>query len=189
MKDLEKLFSYSIANEIMPDLSSDARRDKASHFALILDFGETISKAEIEEIKKRTCLNPLFIDAFEGEERRSISSSYARRLRAPTVKPKSISELVATLTNTSFSVCENLNGAFFSFLANTPSYLNAGNEECRRFLGEICKYDIASEIVMPYTKNRTAVIRRPTVCEKDFYIAKNKFRAEISAKFKEILYY
>ena len=183
MQNLKEYFSHSMAEEIVPDLSFQKISD--SWFALILDSCETISQREIEEIKERTGLLPLFLDISQDSAREQIHSR-ARGLCAPVIRPRSKTEFGMALQKCNFSISEDIFGAFFSFLSDTPSYVNAGDEKCRKLIGESAKWNISSEIFVPYTKNRTAIIRRPVVYNSDFSLVKNKFRAEIDAKFKSI---
>ncbi|MBE6644249.1 MAG: hypothetical protein E7612_02575 [Ruminococcaceae bacterium] len=185
MQDLKDYFSYSAAEEIMPDITFSKSGDSLCRFALILDSCETISKQEISEIEGRTQLSPLFLDISRDSKHTEIRS-YARSLGAPVIHPDSKEELFCALNGCCFSISEDIKGAVFSFLCDTPSYVNAGDARCRKFLGESARWDISSEIIIPYTKNRTANIRRPLVYKSDFSLAKNKFRTEISAEFKRV---
>ena len=116
MKELAELFSYSIAYEIMPDLACKPSTKQRTHFALILDSGESISKSEINEIKNRLGLSPLFIDISSVSNDTAILS-YARVLHAPLIQPKSKSEFIIAAKDSAFTVCENITGGFFSLFS------------------------------------------------------------------------
>ena len=184
MRNFEKIFSFSIADEIAPDILNAKDKKNASKFALILSNGETISATEIKNVQYRTGLIPLFFLARTNEF--TVSRSYARSLGASVIRPRTNIEFARAMKECEFAISEELSGAVFSLLSHTPTYINAGNAECRRFISEVVKWNVASEIIIPYTKNRTAIIRRPNVSDSDFYYAINKFRAYIDAKFHNI---
>ena len=187
MQKLKLAFSYSVAKEIMPELSFSKNNSRHTKFALILSTGESISISEIEDIKKRTSLTPVFFDVFLGFHS-ELLRSYARSLGATIVKVQTKKDFADALKECSFTVTEEITGALFSFLSHTPAYIDAGNYECRNFIGETTKWNISSEIIMPYTKNRTAIIHRPTASDEDFSLAIKKFRADIDAKFQSVFF-
>ena len=178
MLNLKTAFSYSIAAEIMPDISYFKKKAIPTKFALILKTGESLSIPEIYDIKTRTGLSPLFLDIFENSNS-ELLRSYARSLGASVVKAKNQSKFASGIKECSFSISEDFAGALLSFLSHTPTYAYAGCTENRILIGQMCKLDMPPGAIMPYTKNRTAIISRPISEYEDFSAAIKKIRANI----------
>ncbi len=187
MKKIENSFSYSVAEEIMPDLSYFKSQTRSTKFALILNTGETLSISDISDIAKRTELSPLLFDV--GEFANSeLLRSYARSLGAAVVKVQTDKKFAFAIRECGFSVSEDAEGAFLSFLSHTPTYINAGDSRCRALIGRISKLNFSPEVIIPYTKNRASVIERPQVTHEDFSIAIQKIRADVGTDFKRFLF-
>ena len=180
MRDLEKMFSYSLSEEIMPYVKEAKTSSSRNSFALIFNKGDTISAPDIIEIANRTSLSPLLFDVFGSCEKETLRS-YSRSVGAPIIKTDSRLDLTIRLAECAFSVSEGVDGALISIASRTPSYINAGDAECRRILGEVGKMNIHSGILIPYTKNRTAKIRRPHISDSDFIDALFEFYTQISS--------
>ena len=187
VKNLKNVFSYSIAEEIMPDLAHLGRKDSPDKFALILKTGASLSIPDICDIKTRTGLSPLFFEISQASNT-ELSRAYARRLGAPITKAFTRCNFATTLKECSFSISEDVTGFFLSFLSHTPTYVDAGCSEIRSLIGEMIKFDIPHGIIIPYTKNRTKIIDRTISSHADFCDAIKKIRADIGADFKKLFY-
>ncbi len=185
MKELKNAFSCSLAEELMPDLSCLAPRAEPTKFALFLSTGESVSIYDVEEIKKKTGLTPLFFNLYENSNHKLLRS-YARSLNACVVKAESRNKFALKMSDCAFSVSENASGAFLSLLSHTPVYVDAGSSECRSLVANISRFDFSSEIIIPYTKNRTSVIIPKNVKHDDFLYAVKKIRADICADFQKL---
>lgn len=185
MRKLKNAFSYSIAEEIMPDLSTLYGKTNPDKFALFLKTGESLSIPEIQDIKIRTGLSPLFFEISENSSA-ELSRSYARGLGAPIVRVITQCKLAFALKECSFTVSEDVTGALLSFLSHTPTYVDAGCAEIRSFIGDISKYDIPADAIIPYTKNRTEIITGPITKYGFFQDAIEKIRADIGADFASL---
>ena len=83
MRNFERFFSFSLSSEIMPDIERVKYASLKTSFALILKGGESLSANEIDEIRSRTSLSPLFVSTQSSDT--ALLRSYARRLGAPLV--------------------------------------------------------------------------------------------------------
>lgn len=185
MINLKNAFSYSIAEEIMPDLSHFKSKADFTKFAIILKTGESISIPDIHDIKARTGLSPLLLDFPEGPNS-ELLRSYARSLGASVAKVRTQNKFAFTLRECRFSISEDVTGALFSFLSHTPVYVDAGCSEIRSLIGQISKFDISEGVIIPYTKNRTSIITCPISKSEDFHGAIKKIRANIGADFQNL---
>ena len=187
MRKLKNAFSYSIAEEITPDLSGFKNQTPATKFALILNSGETLSISDISDIRERTELSPLFLDV-RGFTKSELVRSYARSLGASIVKADTSKSFAFAIRECGFAISEEAEGAFLSFLSHTPAYINAGDPKCRALIGRISNLDFSPEMIIPYTKNRASCIKLPIVSKEAFPLAIQKIRADIDADFKGFLF-
>ena len=171
----------------MPDLSRFKSRTPEAKFALILNTGETLSISDVLDIKERTELSPLFFDV-RGFSKSDLLRSYARGLGASIARIETSGNFAFAIRECAFAVCEEAEGAFLSFLSHTPTSINAGDPRCRALIGKMIKLNLSSEMLIPYTKNRTTFIGLPKVAEEDFSLAIQKIRADIGADLKGFLF-
>ena len=161
MRNFERSFSFSLSSEIMPDIEGVKSASLKTSFALILKGGESLSANEIDEIRSRTSLSPLFVSTQSSDT--ALLRSYARRLGAPLVNAGESADIAKRLAGCAFSVSEEIHGALLSLLSLTPAYVDAGDTDCRRLIARTSSLDMPRGVIIPYTKNRTLIIRTPSV--------------------------
>ncbi len=167
MKDKEKLFLYSICEEIMPNIPPRKKSAEAKSFALMIRSGESLAPSHVSEIGARTKLSPVFITFSQGAPL-DVSRLYARALGAKLFLPRSAAAATEILNTCNFSICESEEYAIFSLSAKIPTYINASCPKCRNFAARLCASGTPPSVIVPYTKNRTEEISTLSPREADF---------------------
>jgi hypothetical protein len=181
MKNLWEGFSYSVASELLPSLSQKNNIADRNKFALFLAGGETLAAEDVMRIRNKCCLEPVFF-ALTRDLELDVARSYARKLDSTVRIPKNLFEFAYALKECSFSISEDAVSGVLSFFSDTPAYLNSGSEDCRAVIGELTKHGISYPFFIPYTKNRSHLIRSITVSDNEFLRAKKKLRNRIGTK-------
>jgi len=178
MQNINK-FAYSVANEIAPDLKKRTNLFNCGCFALILNDGSSLTIGDVGEISKRLALRPVFI-AFDTNGEFDRSRCFSRFFNSKVLIPKTKNEFHNAISECEFTVSENIAGAYFSLLSHKPSYLNAKFGACRTFIAELISMGCDENIIIPYTKNRTEIIKKVRVHDSDFSYIINKIQNRIS---------
>lgn len=171
-------FAYSIANEIAPDLKEQASRCKGRNFAFILGSGTSLTAGDVREITERTDLTPIFI-VFRENTEIDASRYFSRLFDSKILFPRNRSEFGAAVKECQFTVSESILGAYSSLLSHTPVYLNSKSGVCRSFIAELVAMGCSENILIPYTKNRTDIIKKVRAHDSDFSYIINKIRYRI----------
>lgn len=181
---LDNIFT-SLSSELSP--SPPTKRDihTATHVAIILTDGGTLSESDIRQICDNTQLSPLFF-AFSRGYQVDVARRYARAFDASLIMPKNSRELSSAMTRVAFSVSESFFGALCSLISCTPSYVNSSCRDCRALIGELSARSIPDGILIPYTKGRADRIKKVRAQVSDFEFAVAKIRGELRSRLFEI---
>ena len=106
----------------------------------------------------------------------------ARIFDAPIVKTENYRDFKREAANLSLSVCESLKPALYSILSGIPAYLDAKDEKGRSFMGKMAKTGCPHGILIPYTKNRLADVKKVGACGSDFGLLLNSIIKNINFK-------
>lgn len=185
MRYLNEL-AYSVAKEIAPEFKIPLYQEN-KYLAFILSESSSLSIGDIKEISERVALKPIFISM--GSDRLISKARFFSRIFDS--KPfflKSKRDFENAISECEFTVSENLLGAYFSILAHKSVYLDIKTEASRHFIAEVISMDCGKNIVMPYTKNRTGIIKKVRAKSTDFFYIidriRNKIFTEIIEEFK-----
>ena len=176
-------FSRILPTMLIPNLSPANNKCEKKSFGVVLYDGSGISINGLLGIKETSSLDPFFF--VTGHGALDISRRYARRLNARLAYLTSFGDAVRLFSELSFSVSENLFGAYASFSSGTPSYLSTLSAKNRTFLLEMKRCDIPQGIFMPYSDGEK--IKKTGASPSDFHIAVKKLRADFGAKLSRYL--
>lgn len=185
MRNINKL-AFSVANEIAPDLKKRRNINGRDCFALVLNIGSSLTIGDVREISERLTLTPVFI-AFNTELEFDKSRNFSRFFDSKILIPKTKKEFYDAISECEFTVSENIAGAYFSLLSHKTSYLNAKCGVCRTFIAELISMGCSENIILPYTKNRTDIIKKVRARDSDFSYIINKIQNRISYEIIEAL--
>lgn len=161
----------------MPYVNTSSRTREPHSFALMINRGDSLSPTNVTEIERRTHLSPIFITFSDGASL-DISRRYAREVGAKLFMPRTADAARQIISTCNFSICEGFESAIFSLSAKIPAYVYASSPECRSFAARLCAVGISPSLLIPYTKNRTGIIKRLPSCE---YELTAQTRAELRA--------
>lgn len=174
-------FSCSVANKIAPDLERRKNFNRRGYFALILNDDSSLTIGDITEISERLSLTPIFITFNMGSEFDK-SRCFSKFFNSKTLMPRTKNEFQNAISECEFTVSECFYGAFLSLLSHKPSYLNTKYEICRAFIAELISMGCSEDIIIPYTKNRTGIIKKARARDSDFSYIINKIQNRISSE-------
>ncbi len=181
MRYLNEL-AYSVAKKLAPKFNIPIYQ-KNKYYAFVLNDACTLTVGDIKEISERIALKPIFISI--GSDSSIYKAKFFSRIfDSEPFFPKNKTDFKNAISKCEFTVSENLFGAYFSILAHKPSYLNMKSEANRTFIAEIILMGCGKNIVIPYTKNRTRIIKKVRAKSSDFYYVIDKIRNRI---FSEII--
>lgn len=157
MDEREPVFDI-LKSGLMPQ-SSYEKKATPSFFAVILNDGASLCESDILDILRRERLRPLFFDVSRATDR-EILKRRARAVGARIIKPHTYDGFFRYASDCAFAVSEELCGAVLSFLSHTPVYVDASRRECRELVALFSRVPQHTNVIMPYTKNRTRIIKR-----------------------------
>ena len=154
----------------LSDLTEE-KKDKR-RFAIFLSERPRLSVHDISFISSRNSLEPIFISSRKWR-RISISRRFSRSLFAKIHLPESRRELSSTLSDCSFSLCENSEDALLSLSLGTPSYLCADEPPARLLLSRILAYGRGQSFILPFTKRHLEKIEKVGCSDSDLSLFVN----------------
>lgn len=176
MRYLNEL-AYSVAKELAPELKTTSQQ-KGKYFALILNDSCTLTVGDVREISNRVSLKPIFI-SIDHEDAIAKAKFFSRIFNSEHLYPKNKSALKNAISKCEFTVSESYLGSYISILSHKPSYLNIGSESSRAFFCELIFMGCEKNVVIPYTKNRTGIIKKVRAKSSDFSYIINKIKHRI----------